>query len=196
MGNVALNGDSIMQFGLGATDHQGAYSRSLSLSEQWFHMVYGFENNQSTPGNEALLYRREFPEYQRADMWELTLPPYPAFDSVNRAAYEPIAIKVSPGPTSIATRAAVDFGYMEYAQGGTYNCTTRNDGCQSVTAAIPTGNTPFVFVSESATGLACTSGCTITVPAIPARAMYYRIRYENSSSVTIALGPWQLTAIP
>ena len=68
-----------------------------------------------------------------------------------------------------AAYAEIKFGYMENGSAGSYYCTSRQDACT-------TSGSPFIFPSiDSRTPLACSSGCTINIPAIAGRAVYYSI---------------------
>jgi hypothetical protein len=194
--NIASNANSISQYALNSTDYKGSNSRQVVTATARLRLVTGFEGNQLLPDNSWILYRSEFLNYQRPSMWMAKLPPYPAVDSVNRGTYEPIAVAINPLSSLGVNTALVEFGYMEYSQGGNYYCTTRADICQANAASIPTGNAPFKFASESAAGLSCASGCTVTIPAIPQRTLYYRVRYLSASSATILLGGWQALTTP
>jgi hypothetical protein len=197
-GNLSKTANAIAQFALDHTDSPGSSSRILAAATSRLRMVSGFENNRLLPDNSWLLYRQEFLNYQRQEMWMMQLQNLPyQVDSVNRGAFLPWPKELNPKSTGLAVNnAMVEFGYAEYAQGGEYYCTTRADICQANAAAIPAGNAPFVFASESAAGMPCGAGCTITIPAIPSRVLYYRFRYRDGSNNTVYLGPWQVDATP
>jgi len=194
VGNIGNGADAITQYSLDRTDYLGASRRVLVSATSRLRMTFGFENNQLLPDNSWILYRQELLNYQRPEMWMAKNLPYPPTDSVARGTYEPLAVSV-PAVAGTAY-ALVEFGYQEYAQGGVPYCTTRADTCQANAAAIPTGNAPFVFTSEAAGGLACASGCTVTIPSIPQRTLYYRVRYLNSSNVTVSVSNWNVTVVP
>lgn len=197
VGNISKTANAIAQFTLDHTDSPGAASRVLASATSRVRMVSGFENNRLLPDNSWLLYRQEFLNYQRQEMWMMQNLPYPAPDSVNRGTFVAVPVEVDPKPTGLTiNNAVVEFGYGEYAQSGIYYCTTRADICQANAISIPAGNAPFVFASETAAGLPCSSGCVITVPAISGRVLYYRSRYRDSSNNTLYLGPWQAQATP
>jgi hypothetical protein len=65
--------------------------------------------------------------------------------------------------------AEIKFGYVENGAPNSYYCTLRQDACT-------TSGTPFVYSSiDSRTLVACSSGCTINIPAIAGRAVYYSV---------------------
>ena len=102
-------------------------------------------------------------------------------DTVNRTGYIPISI-------GLAARAGVDnvaveFGYAENGDPGAYYCTARQEACVAQGATVdPTQ--PFYFGSTEAAsihGMPCASGCTVTLPGVSGRMVYYRVDSRNSS---------------
>jgi len=193
--NQTATGDSIVQYTLQYTDYYGAYTRALANATSRLRMVTNFENNTSLPDGSMLFYRAEFLNLDRQDLWALQLPPYPPTDSTNRGTFVPISVSFTPPGGTNTT--LVDFGYQEYAQGGTPYCTTRLDMCEATAATAPTGFQPFKFASETPVGLACGSSlCSIEIPAISQRMLYYRLRYQDSGGGTISIGPWKIQVVP
>jgi hypothetical protein len=192
VGNVNNTANAIRQFTLDRTDFAGAYSRTLVTATARVRMVYGFENNQLLPDNSWLLYRSEWLDFQRAEMWAAKMPPYPAPDSVARGTFIPVPVTATPPSGLAVDNAVVVFGYQEY--GG--NCTTRNDPCFATGSTIPTGNSPFFLASENPPGKPCASGCTITVPALSQRILYYKVEYRAANNTVIAVGPLTAVVVP
>ena len=116
------------------------------------------------------------------------IPPMPSADSVNRASFVAVPIQIGSVPASTST-AAVKFGYSP-----TFACTSRQEACYATAAAVSEA-TPFTWSSEAAAGLSCASGCTIAVPAISSRVLYYATEYRNSGGSVIATGPTQVTTV-
>jgi len=193
--NLAKAANTAIQYTLQYTDYSGAYTRSLSSSTCRLRMVSNLENNAMLPDNSWMLYRAEFLNYDREELWMIQMPPYPPLDSVNRGNFVPIAVSFTP-PTG-TNNTVIDFGYQEYAQSGVPYCTTRLDLCEATAAAIPIGYQPFKFASEAPTGITCGSPpCTIAIPAISQRELYYRFRYQNAGGATIQVGSWQILSVP
>ncbi len=80
-------------------------------------------------------------------------------------------------------------------------CTSRKENC---VVAAPTSGGPvdhanpfFLETTESASWQAatCTSGCTIIVPGIPQRMMYYQFVYKNGSRIVYS-SPVSATVVP
>ena len=62
---------------------------------------------------------------------------------------------------------------------------------------------PFVFASEGAggvesgvTGLSCVNGCTVAIPALSQRMLYYQVIYRDAANQTLAKGQVEVTAVP
>jgi len=193
--NITRVANTVVQYTLRATDYYGSYTRSLASATSRLRMVDNFENNQLLPDNSFLLYSQEFLNYDRQNLWMLQMPPYPPLDSVNRGNFVPISVSFTPPAGTNNT--VIDFGYQEYAQSGVPYCTTRLDVCEATAATVPSGYQPFKFASETPIGITCGSPpCTITIPAIAQRELYYRLRYQNAGGGTIQVGPWQIQGVP
>ena len=68
-------------------------------------------------------------------------------------------------------------------------------------STVPT--VPFLYASEGTggaetgvAGLTCANGCTIAVPAISQRALYYQVIYRDAANRTLATGQLEVTAVP
>ena len=116
------------------------------------------------------------------------IPPMPSADSINRASFIGVPVQIGSVPATTAA-AAVKFGYSP-----TLACTSRQEACYATAAAVSEA-TPFSWATEAVAGLSCSSGCTIAIPAISSRVLYYAIEYRNSGGSVIAIGPTQVTAV-
>jgi hypothetical protein len=86
----------------------------------------------------------------------------------------------------------VEFGYNP-----SFFCSTRQEVCVANAAAIQTGNSVYSYAtSDAPAGLACASGCTVTIPALSQRVMWYRVKYRNAGSAVIKTGDTQVVATP
>lgn len=196
IGNIAEDANAVRQFTLDRTDYAGAYTRTLVSATSRLRMVYGFENNRLLPDNSWLLLRTDWLDYQRSEMWMAKMLPYPAADSVARGIFVPVTLAVKPPAGLAVNNATVQFGYQEYGAPQSLNCTSRNDACVATAGTVVQGNQPFSFVSENAAGAACAAGCTITVPALSQRILYYRVRYRAANGTVIASGPLTSVVVP
>jgi len=199
VGNIAKEANAITQYTLDRTDYAGAYSRVLVSATSRVRMVTGFEGNQLLPDNSWILYRQEFLNYQRPEMWMAMYPPYPPddpSDTVARGTFVPMSVSLSPPPGLGANNAIVEFGYQEYGAPQLINCTTRNDACIAVASTVPSGNQPFYFASENPAGAPCASGCTIAIPAISERILYYQVKYRSANNTVLAADPVTSVVVP
>jgi hypothetical protein len=77
--------------------------------------------------------------------------------------------------------ARIRFGYAE--NGGNpaaFYCTARQEDCSTTTNA--SASSPFAFESESPVWASCSAGCSVVVPALPGRIVYYVVDRKNSST--------------
>jgi len=186
------------QFTINQTDPLGAGRRNLVSDVGRIRMDGGFGNARLTPDNSGLLFSNWWSDLQSVSTWMAKMLPFPAEDSaaVNRGTFEPISVSLKPPADLGVNNAIVEFGYAEFGAPAALNCTTRNDPCVANQGTIPGGNAPYKFASESPTGMSCSSGCTITIPAIPQRVLYCRAIYRTSSNAVIDSTPYQVIVVP
>jgi hypothetical protein len=188
--NVGAAANAVRQFTLDQTDFAGAFTRTLVTATSRLRMVAGFENNRLLPDNSWLLFRAEWLNYDREDMWMAKMLPYPTPDAIDRGTFVPMVLNLQPPAGVNVDNAVVEFGYTEYSG----NCTSRKDPCVANAAMI--GAPPFLFASENPSGMACSASCTIAVPAISQRVLYYQVKYRDKSNKTLAASPVQAVAVP
>jgi len=102
-------------------------------------------------------------------------------DSINRTAYVPVSVSL-PAATGV-DNALIEFGYMENGNPGNFYCTARQENCVAQSATISAAQ-PFSFGTTEANaikGMPCRSGCTITIPGVPGRVVYYRASSRDAS---------------
>jgi hypothetical protein len=110
------------------------------------------------------------------------LPPFPAEDSVNRGTFIPVSVHLDAVPAG-TDNVAVDFGYDS-----AFRCTARNEACVATGTGPVNEATPFYFSGETYAGRPCASGCTVTIPALPQRVLYYRARYRGLGGSAVGAG--------
>jgi hypothetical protein len=120
------------------------------------------------------------------------LPPWPYDQDVttNRSTFVPTA--VSLGRSSELDQARVRFGYAENGSPANFYCTARQENCSTTTNS----SMPFAFESEGPVWQVCSSGCTIQIPALPGRVLYYAVDRKSSSSGRVQLGDMKVAANP
>ena len=90
-------------------------------------------------------------------------------------------IPINIGASTGMTHARVRFGYGDTA-GTRFYCTTRAEEC------LTDGSlSPFAFAADSLTEVACSPSCTINVPGVPGKILYYRVERKIT-------GSWRLDA--
>jgi hypothetical protein len=178
----AYTGD-IAQVGYTHEDVSGAGIRRLGPNYSRWNQQNVYWNSDATPSGLLTLSQVRWLEGVRSEDIATILPPYPASDGVARDTFLPVPVTVSPLSGiegllgSLAVTAVVEFGYAENGPPGSFYCTSRQEACVATTGAMyPTS--PFYFeASESYSGALCFLGCTITIPALSQRVVYYDIKY-------------------
>jgi hypothetical protein len=117
----------------------------------------------------------------RSDLFMAKLPPFPRTTKATGggSTFQPVLVKI--GASSNWDLARIRFGYVE--NGGnptTFYCTPRQEDCS--TTANATASSPFAFESEAPVWTSCSGGCSITVPALPGRIVYYVVDRKNSTT--------------
>lgn len=106
----------------------------------------------------------------RHSIFLIKLPPFR--DSMRKKnTLGGLTVRVGPRPGM--THARVRFGYNT-----SFQCTERSEACVTDASLVP-----FAFAQTDAlTPTGCASGCSITVPAIPGRLVYYRVEVFNGTA--------------
>lgn len=188
--------DAIMQIAMDKVDNEARYQRVLTkfvaarrLSPFWTPYV--------TPNGKWMMFESAFPgdgSVNKPFLMAKVPPPAP-YDDVNRSDFIPLAISLPA--YSGATNAFVRFGYAENGDPHSFFCTSRQESCVVGATAVDPAN-PFYFEQvESASwhGVPCTSGCTVTIPGIPQRILYYQYIYRSDSGV-VYTSPMSVVTTP
>jgi len=193
--------NAISQVGYSGTDTTGALGRALTKGLKRQRDLDVNENVRVLPDGSWLLFRAVAVNGVEDTVLAGKLPPYPAQDSVVRNTFLPLALNLTPPAGLGATNAIVEFGYMENGEPNQFYCTTRQDTCVAANATI--GTTPFLFASEGTggaesglTGASCATGCSISIPEISQRIVYYQVKYRNASNQVLAQSGVQVAVTP
>jgi len=131
----------------------------------------------------------------RSDLFMAKLPPFPRTTKATGggSTFQPVSVLLSASAGFDLAR--IRFGYAE--NGGNpaaFYCTPRQEDCS--TTANVTASSPFAFESESPVWASCSAGCSIVIPALPGRIVYYVVDRKNSttgaletSEMTTAVNP-------
>ncbi len=121
----------------------------------------------------------------RNDIFAMKLPPWPAPDNVSRTNFVSLAVPVTPLPGALTARAV--FGYAENGPPQNFYCTSRQETCT-------TSGNPFAWLSDTQQLKQCRAGCTINIPVIPGRVVYYRIDWMDGAGRVLESSPVNATA--
>jgi len=196
-----LNGVAQVGFAPPANDVKGAYGRTLTHGLIRYHLNNVNESVQSTPDGAWLL----FPAYDfggnEFQILSAKMPPYPALDSLDRSTFLPMSVQLAPPTGSGVDNAIIRFGYAENGGSDQYYCTSRKEACYAAASTIPV--TPFQFPSDgsdgtisSLSGMPCASGCTVAIPALSQRVLYYQVLYRDIQNRVVAQTAKQVVATP
>ncbi len=198
-GSLAIR-DSITQTDMRYTDNEGHATRILTKFKR-ARVLNVFDTPYVLPNGQWMIFESQFPgDASLNKVFFLgKIPPPAPKDSYNRTDFIPLSITL-PSFTG-ATQAFVRFGYAENGPTTSLFCTSRKESCVvgAPTASTPVDHThPFFFEDTEASSwnpATCTSGCTITVPGIPQRMLYYQFVYKNNTG-TIYTSPVSATVVP
>jgi hypothetical protein len=122
----------------------------------------------------------------RQDIFAVKLPPFPQFDGIRRDTFIKIPVQVPAVTGGTANTVRIRFGYAEYGLDSNsqplYCSSERREDCSTGTPPVSTD--PYAWLSENPTWQDCTSGCTVNIPAISGRVLYYVIDRKISGTTT------------
>ena len=194
--NTAAQGQAVVQT-LTSNDSFGQGFRRLSILTGRNKLGDVFSSARTLPDGSQILWRWYWGDSFRSEVLAAKLPPLPPSDSVNRSDFVPIKVKVGQVPTT-AKSVVAEFGYEENRNPGFQAeippCTTRQEGCLK-------GSQPeneYGFSSETVTGVPCSGpgGCSIQIPALSQKMLYYRLLYRDASNRTVGRSGTQVVAVP
>ena len=201
IGNMGAYLNSVVQIGFKQNDFTGALGRSVSKALGRYRLKDDYFHGIAFSDASWLMFRSMYTNGAWTDILLGKLPPYPPADSVARWKFQAIPVKLTPPPGLAVNNAVIQFGYAENGTPGNFACTSRQEKCLATAATVPT--TPFAFPSDGAggqesgvAGLPCAAGCTLAIPAISQRMLYYQVKYRDASNKTLATGRMEVIAIP
>ena len=181
------NRDGIVQVGMNDSDLTGANQRVLTkfaaarvLSPFWTPYVL--------PNGKWMIFEAQFSGDGTANKALMLgkIPPPDEQDKLDRTTFVPITLRIPARPGS---SAFVRFGYSENGDAGTFFCTSRQENCVTTKPgdqAVDVVN-PFYFEQTEAQNyqaIDCSNGCSITIPGIPQRVVYYQVVFNQAGDVT------------
>jgi hypothetical protein len=187
---VAPNGaytQSLVQMGLYPQFQEGIYNRIVSRAFSRYRWVSPYWNFHLTPDGKHGFALTSWLDGIRSEWVDYQMPTYPGRDSVNRGTFVPVSAALVTVPVG-TDNAIVEFGYNP-----DFYCTSRQEVCVANAGAI-SESTPFYWASETYSGLPCGSGCTVVIPALSQRILYYRVKLRNVSNEVIYTSPTGMMA--
>jgi hypothetical protein len=192
--------DALVQVDMSMVDNEGQAQRILTKYRR-ARVMSIFDTVYVLPNAQWMIFEGQFvgDGSLNKSYFIAKIPPPPAKDSYNRLDFIPISITLPP--LNGATQAFVRFGYAENGSATSLYCTSRKESCVVGASAASTPVDPvnpfFLEQTEAATWnpANCASGCTITVPGIPQRALYYQFVYKNSAGI-VYTSPVSATIVP
>jgi hypothetical protein len=189
-------GARVIQFDISQPDPQAQRQRALTMGFSGPGRQYGFANAGYAGDAKALIVPSYWADGVRQDLFLAKLPPWPEEDSITRSNFVPVTVTISG--VSEGVNARIRFGYFENGPplgDGPPPCTSRQEACST---EKPTGdaNAPFSFLSEARTTQFCNIGCTITIPAISGRVVYYVIDILDNTGAVVSTSRMKAEAVP
>ena len=185
-GTTPPAGHAVVQFRFPGLGH-GRHLRRLMMTPKYHTWTITATSRALPEGAADGSGRWATTEYNSPDgtmMLNYLVPPEGATDSIRRDQFVDI-------PVELATALEVDNVIVEFGYDESFQCTSRQEVC--VAAA---NNDPYFWAHESYSGVGCSSGCTVVVPAISSRVLYYRTVYRNAGGGVVATGDTQVVAVP
>jgi len=187
---------NIVQWGYTQHDVVGAGFRRLGPNYSRWNQQDTYWNTDVTPSGFLVASRVRWLDGVRYEDLMTVLPPYPPTDAVARNTFLPVSVTINPPAGLPVVSAIVEFGYAENGGPASYYCTSRQETCVAAGAAI-NQTTPFYFEqSESYSGVPCAIGCTVTVPALSQRVLYYRWKYLSNSGQIVGYSQARVVVTP
>jgi hypothetical protein len=207
LGDSWAYGNAAVQASPFTTDLNGGSGRVISHMFGTHHEQGVFSNVRPTSDGKWLLFPAFLPT-GTTEVYMAKLPPFPAADSTRRDSFEEIRVSFPAATRSSFTRsiplplrpsprtAVVEFGYAENGNPEDFYCTSRKESCVAQDATIDASR-PFYFSAteaDSIRGTPCAFRCTIAIPAIPGRVVYYRVVLRDASG-QVTPQPMQAEAV-
>jgi hypothetical protein len=201
VGNMSAYLNSIVQVGFKKNDFTGELGRTLTRGLARYKIVDGYWHGKVLSDASWVMFRSMYTSGAWTDILLGKLPPFPPTDSVVRWSFQPVPVKLTPPPGLTVDNAVVQFGYAENGDPAKFYCSSRQEKCLATATTVPT--VPFLFPSEGTggleagvTGLPCANGCTVAIPAVSQRMLYYQVKYRDASNKTVATGQVETVAVP
>jgi hypothetical protein len=201
VGNHSAYLNSIGQIGFAKDDFKGALGRSLTKGLGHYKIIDPYFHGKALPDASWSMFLTMWVNGASTQWLAAKMPPYPPVDTIDRSNFVGVPVKLSPPAGLPVNNAVVQFGYAENGGPESFYCTTRQEKCLATAATLPA--IPFQYASEGVggvesgvSGVSCVNGCTISIPGISQRMIYYQLIYRDSANRTLATGQVEVAAVP
>ena len=185
-------GPLAVQAQINPVDTQARYIRRLTYGLAAPAMHFSFQNWLQSPEGRWGFFVAPYVNGLRGDYYAMKLPPWPNLDH-DRGTFIPVPVSLPPAPGAQYARAR--FGYAEYGPATSFFCTSRQEACSTDIPTAASGD-PYSFLSEPVSHLNCSARCTVSIPAVPGRVLYYVIDRLNAAGAVLSSSPLRAVAIP
>ena len=178
---LQYHGASMVQLAIDRADPTGKNSRKITTGFMGPGIEMSFTGATIEPTGQWALFNCIWCNGVRSELFMAQLPPFPAGQPSSSQNF--VSVPVQLGTSSAYNQARVRFGYAENGATSNYYCTPRAETCVASSAL-----SPFSYITSDGAGYqTCSGGCTINIPAIPGRVLYYVVdRHNSTSGVTVS----------
>ena len=194
--------NAVVQLGYEHSDPTGALGRTLTRGLIRYRVLDPNENVHGLPDGSWLIVEATTLQAMTTEFLMAKVPPFPPVDTINRGTFIPMVLNLTPPNGLGVDNVVVQFGYTENGAPEQFYCTTRRDACLAATATFAETN-PFRFASEGSdgtmttvAGVSCASGCSVAIPALAQRVLYYQVLYRDSNNAILAQTRMQMITTP
>ncbi len=185
----------VVQFRIDVVDASGVTGRKFGYADSLPGLQYQFSNCRVTPEAAFMFCPSDWLDGVHPEWLAYRIAPMIPIDSVNRTTFVRIPVTATgvPGASKIRAR----FGYLENGDSQhLLRCTRYAQDCST---EIPSGSPtdPYSFTNEAVTRQNCPDQtvCSISIPALSNRVLYYVVDHLDGSGNVVASEPMQVAAV-
>ncbi len=172
---LAANASEIIQSRDDVPDPNAVNWRRLGMGFMGPGRQYEFSTAVPDPTGKWAVFACNWCDGVRNELLMAKLPPMPTTTPAQLGNdFEPLVITLPADPSRNLAR--VRFGYGENGHPANLYCTTRQESCSTTTDT----SMPFAYESDRPIWQNCAAGCTIKVPTLPGRIVYYAVDRYNA----------------
>jgi hypothetical protein len=181
---LAANAAQIIQSRDDVPDPHALNWRRLGFGLMGPGRQYEFSTAVPDPTGSWAVFACNWCDGVRNELFMAKLPKLPGSTNQTQIGNDFQILTVTLGPSVELDQARVRFGYAENGDPASLFCTTRQENCSTTTNS----SMSFAYESEGPVWQSCSAGCTIQVPALPGRVLYYAVDRKSSTDGRNQLG--------